>query len=62
MEVLISTNLSNLSSRHISKDKNLRIRIYFLSKRIKFVATRKYINQAKGKEGIEVYGRKLKLM
>ena len=49
MEVLISTNLSNLSSRHISKDKNLRIRIYFLSKRIKFVATRKYINQAKGK-------------
>lgn len=62
MEVLISTNLSNLSSRHISKDKDLRIRISFLSKRIKFVPTRKCINQAKGKEYIEVYGRKLKLM
>ena len=46
-----------LSSRHLPQDE-----ISLLSKGLKFVPTRKHINKAKIKEGIEVYGRKLRLM
>ena len=46
-----------LSSRHLPQDE-----ISLLSKGLKFVPTRKHINKAKVKEGIEIYGRKLRLM
>ena len=53
----VSTNVINLSSRHLSGDE-----ISLLSKGLKFVPTPKHINKAKIKEGIKVYGRKLRLM
>ena len=53
----VSANVIKLSSRHLPQDE-----ISLLSKGLKFVPTRKHINKAKIKEGIEVYGRKLRLM
>ena len=54
----VSTNVINLSRRHLSKDE-----ISLLSKGLKFVPTPKHINKAKKKKKeIEVYGRKLRLM
>ena len=53
----VSTNVINLSSRHLSKDE-----VSVLSKGLQFVPTPKHFNEAKIKEEIEVYGRKLRLM
>ena len=53
----VSTNVINLSRRHLSKDE-----ISLLSKGLKFVPTPKHVNKAKTKEEIEVHRRKLRLM
>ena len=53
----VSANVINLSSRYLSKDE-----LSLLSKGLKFVPTPKHLNKAKIKMGIEVYGRRLRLM